>query len=198
MQRIQQQGPERAKDFERDTSKNGTRWWDCKPDKVAIEQRIIKGVLMVVERRGFQKVYDLTERVLPTDIDTTIPSAGEFERHLISRYLRTHGFASAQQISYLRKGLKSYISRTCQEMLENNELQQVTVGKKIYYALPNPTDLLKQSVNRNQVNILSPFDNVVIQRNRLFEIFGFDYQIECYVPQAKRQYGYFSLPLYGE
>jgi uncharacterized protein YcaQ len=150
---------------------------------------------MVVERRGFQKVYDLTERVLPTDIDTTIPSAGEFERHLISRYLRAHGFASAQQNSYLRKGLKSYISRTCQEMLEKNELQQVTVGKQIYYALPNATDLRKQSVNRNQVNILSPFDNVVIQRKRLFEIFGFDYQIECYVPQAKRQYGYFSLPL---
>ena len=69
MQRIQQQGPERAKDFERYTSKKRTRWWDCKPDKVAIEQRFIKGVLMVVERRGFQKVYDLTERVLPTDID---------------------------------------------------------------------------------------------------------------------------------
>ena len=74
--------PLRARDFERDTSKKGTRWWACKPDKVAIEQRFIKGVLMVVERRGFQKVYDLTERVLPTDIDTTIPSAGEFDEFI--------------------------------------------------------------------------------------------------------------------
>jgi uncharacterized protein YcaQ len=195
LQRIQQEGPLRAKDFERDPTKKGTGWWDWKPDKVALEQLFIEGELMVVERRGFQKVYDLTERVLPTDIDTTIPSAKAFERHLISRYLRAHGFASAQQISYLRKGLKSYISRTCQEMLENNELQQVTVGKQTYYALPNATDLLKQSVNRNQVNILSPFDNAVIQRKRLSEVFGFDYQIECYVSPAKRQYGYFSLPL---
>ena len=44
-------------------------------------------------------------------------------------------------------------------------------------------------------NILSPFDNAVIQRKRLSEVFGFDYQIECYVPPAKRQYGYFSFPL---
>jgi uncharacterized protein YcaQ len=195
LHRIQQEGPLRAKDFEHDRTKKSSGWWDWKPDKVALEQLFIEGELMVVERQGFQKVYDLTERVLPTGTDTTIPSAKALERHLISRYLRAHGFASAQQISYLRKGLKSYISRTCQEMLENKELHQVTVGKQTYYALPNANDLLKQSVNRNQVNILSPFDNAVIQRKRLSEVFGFDYQIECYVPPAKRQYGYFSLPL---
>jgi len=80
-------------------------------------------------------------------------------------------------------------------MLENNELQQVALGEQVYFALPYTTDLLKPAVNHNQVNILSPFDNVVIQRKRLSEIFAFDYQIECYVPPAKRQYGYFSLPL---
>jgi uncharacterized protein YcaQ len=195
LQRIQQEGPLRAKDFEHDRTNKGTGWWDWKPDKVALEQLFIEGELMVVERQGFQKVYDLTERVLPEGIDTSIPSENEFERHLISHYLRSHGFASAQQISYLRKGLKSQITQTCLQMLENNELQQVMVGKQIYYALPNVTDLLKQAVNRNQVNILSPFDIAVIQRKRLSEIFGFDYQIECYVPPAKRQYGYFSLPL---
>lgn len=195
LERIRQEGPLRAKDFEHDRTQKSTGWWDWKPDKIALEQLFIEGELMVVERRGFQKVYDLTERVLPEDINTTIPSANEFERYLINRYLRAHGFASAQQISYLRKGLKSHITQTCQKMLENNELQKVTVGKQSYYALPNVTDLLTQSVNRNQVNILSPFDNAVIQRKRLSEIFGFAYQIECYVPPAKRQYGYFSLPL---
>ena len=195
LQRIQQEGPLRAKDFERDNTKKGTGWWDWEPDKVALEQLFIEGELMVVERRGFQKVYDLTERVLPTGIDTTTPSANEFERHLIRGYIRANGFANTQQISYLRKGLKGHIKQTCQEMLENRELQQVTVNEQVYYALPNITYLLKQTVNRNQVNILSPFDNVVIQRKRLSEIFGFEYQIECYVPPTKRQYGYFSLPL---
>lgn len=195
LQRIQQEGPLRAKDFEQNRSNKGTGWWDWKPDKVALEQLFIEGELMVVHRRGFQKVYDLTERVLPKGIDTKFPNANEFERHLIRAYLRANGFASAQQISYLRRGLKNHINRTCQEMLENDELQQVTVGEQFYYGLPNVTDLLKQSVNSHQVNILSPFDNAVIQRKRLSEIFGFDYQIECYIPPAKRQYGYFSLPL---
>ena len=195
LQRIQQEGPLRAKDFEQNRTTKGTGWWDWKPEKIALEQLFIEGELMVVQRLGFQKVYDLTERVLPAGVNTTAPSANEFERYLIRRYLEANGFGNAQQITYLRKGLKSHITRTCQEMLENNELQQVTLAEQVYYALPNITDLLKQSVNHNQVNILSPFDNAVIQRKRLSEIFGFDYQIECYVPPAKRQYGYFSLPL---
>jgi len=117
VQRIQQQGPERAKDFERDTSKNGTRWWDCKPDKVAIEQRIIKGVLMVVERRGFQKVYDLTERVLPTDIDTTIPGAGEFDEF----------------IEVLKPGLKAFMHFNSGKELQLNKVtcnQHIDVNKE--------------------------------------------------------------------
>jgi uncharacterized protein YcaQ len=195
LKRIQEEGPLKAKDFEHDPLKKGAGWWDWKPDKVALEQLFIEGKLMIVERQGFQKVYDLTERVLPAGIDTTTPSENEFEQHLINRYLRAHGVATAQQISYLRKGLKGSIGRTCQEMLENNELQQVKQGKQIYYALPDATELLKQSVSRKKVSILSPFDNAVIQRKRLSEIFGFEYQIECYVPPGKRKYGYFSLPL---
>jgi uncharacterized protein YcaQ len=197
LQRIQQEGPLQAKEFENEGTKKGTGWWDWKPHKVALEQLFIEGQLMVVGRRGFHKVYDLTERVLPKGIDTTAPSANEFERHLIKSYLRANGFAGAQQVCYLRRGLKSHVMQTCQQMLENSELQQVTLSEHVYYILPNTTDLLKKSGNRNHLHILSPFDNVVIQRKRLSEIFGFDYQIECYVPPAKRQYGYFgyfSLP----
>jgi uncharacterized protein YcaQ len=94
-----------------------------KPDKVNLKQLFIEGKLMVVERRGFQKVYDLTERVLPNNIDTTAPRANEFARYLIRGYLRANGFASAQQIGYSRRSLKSIITLTCQEMYENHELQ---------------------------------------------------------------------------
>ncbi|MBU3001773.1 winged helix-turn-helix domain-containing protein [Paraglaciecola arctica] len=195
LQRIKQEGPLRAADFEHKGNHKSSGWWDWKPDKVALEQLFIEGELMVVKRLGFQKVYDLTERVLPSSIDTTVPTVREYERYLIERYLCAHGFASAQQISYLRKGMRSQLTETCQQMLENKELQPITVGGKAYYALPNATDLLKHSISRDQVHILSPFDNLVIQRKRLSDIFGFDYQIECYVPAHKRQYGYFSLPL---
>jgi uncharacterized protein YcaQ len=195
LNRVREEGPLRAKDFETDPSKKSTGWWDWKPDKIALEQLFIEGELMIVQRQGFQKVYDLAERVLPTGLNTTKPSNTEFERYLVTRYLKAHGLGTVQQISYLRKGIKNSIAQTCQQMLENHDLQQVQIGEQCYYALPNAIDLLKQTMNRNQVNILSPFDNLVIQRKRLSELFGFDYQIECYVPPAKRQYGYFSLPL---
>jgi uncharacterized protein YcaQ len=195
IERIRQEGPLQAKDFESETSKKSTGWWDWKPDKVALEQLFIEGQLMVTQRRGFQKVYDLTERVLPADIDTSVPTAAEFEQHLVLRYLQAHGLGKVEQISYQRKGLKSRLTKTCERMLENGQLLAIKIGSEVYYALAEVFDLLKQPVSRKQVHILSPFDNVLIQRKRLSEIFDFDYQIECYVPKQKRKYGYFSLPL---
>lgn len=195
LKRIQEEGPLRAKDFEPDKTKKGSGWWDWKPDKVALEQLFIEGELMVAERQGFQKVYDLTERVLPETVDTSTPSTDEYADYLIRRYLNAHGIGNVEQISYLRKGWKKPIKLRCQQLFENGELRQVIVGGKQYLALPNVADLLTQKVSSNKVSILSPFDNLVIQRKRLSELLGFDYQIECYVPPAKRQYGYFSLPI---
>jgi uncharacterized protein YcaQ len=63
------------------------------------------------------------------------------------------------------------------------------------YALASALEALPVRIGRKQLHILSPFDNLVIQRERLQRLFGFDYQIECYVPQPKRQYGYFCLPI---
>ena len=64
-----------------------------------------------------------------------------------------------------------------------------------YYALPASLELLSKPLARSKLKILSPFDNLLIQRKRMQTLFGFDYLIECYVPEAKRQYGYFSLPI---
>nr|WP_032882146.1 crosslink repair DNA glycosylase YcaQ family protein [Acinetobacter genomosp. 15BJ] len=65
-------------------------------------------------------------------------------------------------------------------------------GQTVYVA----STVLEQEPNiQTEVKILSPFDNLVIHRERLSSLFGFDYRIECYVPAAKRQYGYFCLPL---
>ena len=62
------------------------------------------------------------------------------------------------------------------------------------YALPGAFDRAPKRF-AHTVHILSPFDNVVIQRQRAAQVFDFDYTIECYVPAAKRRYGYFALPL---
>ncbi len=68
-------------------------------------------------------------------------------------------------------------------------------SNETYYTTQQNLDKAQSTKRRNEVTILSPFDNSVIQRERLRNLFGFDYTIECYVPEPKRQYGYFTLPV---
>ena len=193
LQRITTEGPLMAKDFESTGKKTGE--WKSKPAKRALETLFMQGELMVPCRVNFHKVYDLTERVLPEGIDTAPPSPEEYARFLITRYLQANGLGQPAEMAYLLKGTKPLVSATLQEMVSNRELLKVHVGSDSYYALPASLELLSQPLARSKLKILSPFDNLLIQRKRMQALFGFDYQIECYVPEAKRQYGYFSLPI---
>ena len=194
LDRIRLDGPLQSKDFKQATiSREG--WGDWKPAKRALEQLFMEGELMIAKRQGFQKVYDLTERVLPDQVDTSTPSAREYHQHLIDNYLRSNGVGTPAQIAYLRKGLKPAIEKLCEELLEDGHLERVAINRQSYFLLAGQNQLLKTSLSRSRVKILSPFDNLLIQRKRTKALFNFDYLIECYVPAAKRQYGYFCLPL---
>ena len=195
--RIRSDGPLRSRDLEATTKKTGAGWWDWKPAKKALEQMYMQGDLMVCNREGFQKSYDLTERVLPSQVNTKMPSIEEFAEHLVDQQLRCHGLLSLKGITYLRrnaelrKAVKDRVNdRLAQGMLEQIQLSSGEVFILESGALDRPLPRLS-----NRMLILSPFDNTVIQRDRLKALFEYDYQIECYVPEAKRQYGYFSLPL---
>jgi uncharacterized protein YcaQ len=80
-------------------------------------------------------------------------------------------------------------------MHSNRELIQVDVNGISYFALPESLELLNNPLSQSKLKILSPFDNLLIQRNRMQNLFNFNYKIECYVPKPKRQFGYFSLPI---
>ena len=73
-------------------------WWDWKPAKGALEQLFMQGDLMCVRRDGFEKVYDLTERVLPAAVDTSEPSIEAHAAHLVDATIRAHGFGSAAHL----------------------------------------------------------------------------------------------------
>jgi uncharacterized protein YcaQ len=193
LKRIAAEGPLMAKNFEHAAKKTGE--WTRKPAKRALEYLFMQGELMVPYRVNFHKVYDLTERVLPEGTDTTLPYPQEFARFLITRYLQANGLGQAAEIAYLLKNTKPLVSATLQEMVSNGELLQISAGGNSYYALPASLELLSKSLARSKLKILSPFDNLLIQRKRMQALFGFDYVIECYLPEAKRQYGYFSLPI---
>jgi len=193
LKRITTEGPLMAKDFEYTGKRAGE--WKTKPAKRALEYLFMQGELMVPYRVNFHKVYDLTERVLPEDTDTTLPDPEEYARFLITRYLQANGMGQSAEITYLLKNTKPLVSATLQEMVSNGELLQVNAGSNSYYALPASMDLLNKPLARSKLKILSPFDNLVIQRKRMQTLFDFNYLIECYVPEVKRQYGYFSLPV---
>ena len=193
VERIESEGPLMAKDFENDGEKGGE--WESKPAKRALEYLYMQGELMVPYRVNFHKVYDLTERVLPGGTDTALPSPEEYGRFLITRYLRANGVGQASEIAYLLKNTKPLVSSVLQDMLLAGEVQQVRIGQQSYYVMPDSLGLLSKPLARRKLKILSPFDNLLIQRKRIKTLFGFDYQLECYLPASKRRYGYFSLPV---
>lgn len=197
LDRIKSEGPLRSKDFEKPAGHKG-QWFNHSVSKQTLEKLFMDGVLMISERKGFQKVYDLTERVLPDNIDTTFPSPEEFSEYLIRSCLRSQELATIKEISYLRRPeIKVQIKLALKKMILSGEIVEVEIehNENQYFALSNQIKKTYKKQKSDHVQILSPFDSCVIQRSRLQDIFDFNYQIECYVPAPKRKYGYFALPL---
>jgi len=193
IKRVAAEGPLMAKDFEHNGKRTGE--WKTKPAKRALENLYMQGDLMSARRVNFHKVYDLTERVLPEGTDTTTPAPEEQARFLITRYLQANGLGRPAEIAYLLKGTKQLVTETMQDMVSAGELRPIRAGGEPFHALPASLELLNKPLARSKLKILSPFDNLVIQRKRMQHLFGFDYLIECYLPAAKRRYGYFTLPV---
>lgn len=200
--RIREEGPLQARDFE-DNRHKSTGWWDWKPAKQAMERLFLAGELMIAKREGFQKVYDLKERVLPEDIDTRMPSEKEWQRFQINTMINALGLARIQEICYLRTTTRKLfkhdilpgIRRTIAELNEAGEIIEVSLHGNPYFTTEENLNRIPIRLGRKNARFLSPFDNLVIQRKRTLELFDFDYQLECYLPAHKRTYGYFSLPI---
>ncbi len=197
LERIRAEGALTSKDFEPPPGTKRGTWWDWKPAKRALEILFWQGYLMISERRNFQKVYDLTERVLPPETDTTVPTQEELGQFHVRRALGAMGVAQEREIhDAFHIADRATLAAALEAMLQTDEVTHVSVPgvESDYYAL---TDTLEQIDMEapNSVHILSPFDNLTIQRERMERLFGFQYTIECYLPPAKRTYGYFVLPI---
>lgn len=197
---IRNEGPKRARDFENESYKAGS-WWNWKPAKLALERLFMQGDLMISGRSGMQKTYDLAERVLPSFIDTTEPTPLELAEYLVKTNLRAYGFTTLKQITHLRKGndLKKNVNQVLQTMLEEGSISQVKIEGLSSAFVQNDVFENTFDVKNSDVWLLSPFDNAIIHRDRIKQVFDFDFRLECYTPKEKRQYGYFCLPiLFGD
>ncbi len=196
--RIRKEGPLGSKDFKSNTDVKREQWWDWKPAKTALELLFWRGDLMVTRRDNFQRIYDLTGRVLPQGTDTSIPEKDELGRFLVRRALQAQGVSTLNDIvKHIHAAGREVIKSAVDSLLEQDEIIGVSVeGDGAYFALPDQLECLPvDSEGSRDVHILSPFDNLIILRDRLSMLFMFDYALECYTPKNKRQYGYFVLPV---
>jgi len=197
---IRANGAARSADFERSDGKKGT-WWDWKVEKKALEYWFGKGELMVARRVNFQRVYDLRERVRPGWDDAQALAWPEAERELVLRTVYALGAAKAGWIAdYFR--LKKQDTAACARQLAAEgrlRLAALEGSDEPLYYHPGRQTLLEEAANgrlrAERTTLLSPFDSLIWHRQRMKELFDFDFTIECYLPAAKRKYGYFLLPI---
>ncbi|MDF2418151.1 winged helix-turn-helix domain-containing protein [Acinetobacter beijerinckii] len=198
--KIRIDGPQKSREFE-SFIKNSSSWWNWKPTKIALEQLFMQGDLMISARKGMEKVYDIRERVLPTTVNTTLPTALEYAEYLVKTYLKAYGFTTLKQITHLKTGalLRKNVETILKQKLDEKMIQKiVTHDQQTIYVL---NELMEWNDNPNplKVSLLSPFDNSIIHRDRVKTHFDFDFRLECYTRQENRKYGYFCLPiLFGD
>ncbi|MCE1254370.1 MAG: winged helix DNA-binding domain-containing protein [Anaerolineae bacterium] len=199
LQRIRDEGPLRSADFEQ--SKTPGLWWNWKDEKRILEHLFNLGELMISRRIKFQRVYDLSQRVMPAWQDEMAPDFETVKRELIMRSVHCLGITRPEWVAdYYRlpkKGIGEYLNR----LAEDQRLITCEVDgfNDVFYIHPDHRGVYdqacRQSLQATYTTLLSPFDPLVWDRTRARQLFDFDYTIEAYVPAPKRKYGYFCLPL---
>ncbi|HEY9102772.1 winged helix-turn-helix domain-containing protein [Chitinimonas sp.] len=199
---IRERGPVRSADFERQGGAKGGGWWDWKPEKRHLEVLFTAGRLMVAERRNFQRIYDLAERVIPHwDDARDLPTPAAAQAEMVRRSCQALGVVKAGWVADYYRLKRGKYEAALHALADAGELIPVRIedSKHDAYVHRELAPLLAEAEAgklQSTVNtLLSPFDPVVWDRKRAVELFDFDYRLECYTPAPKRKYGYFVLPI---
>ena len=197
MGRIREEGPLCSADFKDTSDQHTGSWWGWKPAKHALATLWLAGDLMVSSRRNFQRLYDLRERVLPDHVDTTEPDPDDLARFFTRRTVANRGVARAGRAHWGGQG-KARITAAVAELVDAGEVVRVVVeglGDEEFVVFADDLASAPDANPPTSLHFLSPFDNMTIDRSWMEALFGFEYRIECYVPQPKRKHGYFCLPI---
>ena len=191
---VRDQGPISAGQLA-DEEKRGTdHWgWNWTDAKVAVEYLFWAGRVATRERRNFERLYDVPERVIPADVlATPTPTEEEAHRELLVRAARACGVGTVSDLAdYFR--IRTPLARPrVAELVEEGRLVEVEVRgwRHPAYALPNLV-VPRRAAHRA---LLVPFDPLIWERDRTERMFGFRYRVEIYVPADKRVHGYYVLP----
>jgi uncharacterized protein len=197
LEEIRARGPLGISDL-RGAGKRRGGWWGWSEGKVALEWLFWTGQVSTHSRRRFERIYDLTGRVLPKHvIDAPTPAVEEAQRELLRTAIRALGVATERDLrDYFRMPVADAKARIA-ELAEAGDLQPVAVERWKQRAYMAPHARVPRRVDAHA--LLSPFDSLVWERNRTERLFGFRYRLEIYTPARQREHGYYVLPfLLGE
>lgn len=201
---IREHGETRASDFVR-TDGQESGWFNWKVEKVALEALLSTGELMIARRHNFHRIYDLRERVLeralPGWTDLQAPDFDEVKREQALKAVRALGVTPWDWAPDYFRTPKIGAEKLIKGLAQEGKLITVEVEgwNKPWYVHPDNAALAEAAASNKLpltlTTFLSPFDPLVWDRTRGKVMFDFDYRIECYTPEAKRRYGYFTLPI---
>jgi uncharacterized protein YcaQ len=194
---IAQRGPMSASDFEdlgdERARSRGQGWWSWDDTKRAVEYLFWVGEITPLKRRSsFERVYDLTERVIPRDVLDVHVDEEEAYRELVDRAARAHGIATEADLrDYFRLPLAAS-KHAVTQLVEHGRLVPVRVEGWKQQAYMHAEARVPRSIETSA--LISPFDSLVWNRERTKRLFDFHYRIEIYTPSHKRVHGYYVLP----
>lgn len=210
--RIAEGGPALSREMKEDDHKSGG-WWNWHPSKTALEFLWRTGRLSISGRDNFQKIYDLSERVVPAAHHAAEVEHDAFVDWACRQALTRLGFATSGEIAAFWNLVTPQEAKLWVER-QRDELEEVLIAPfdggrprpsfafagladrlgagDAAYSGNGPADLPEPPA---RVRVLSPFDPLLRDRNRAERLFGFCYRIEVFVPEAKRDYGYYVFPL---
>ena len=199
-----ERGPLATRDFPRPARLGKSEgWWDWSPHKAALEFLWRTGEVAIHSRRGFEKIYDLAERVhgpLPES-----PARDALVAWACMNALERLGSATAREIAHFAWAITpAEAGAWCAKAAKRGEIAQVSLERlgrapRPGFARLDWKDAAGRVAPDTTPRLLAPFDPLIRERARLSELFGFDYRFEAFVPAAKRVHGYYTMPvLVGE
>lgn len=195
MGEIRERGPLGSRDFDGEAS--GPGMWRLKPAKRMLEALWSAGRLVIAGRQGFQRLYDLPERVIPDAmLGAPLPGEAEFLRTIVERAVRARGaltVAGVVEHWRLRGGVAG-VRGAVESLVADESLRLCPVAGGGAPVLV-PADADPAAARPAGAVLLSPFDNLLWDRPFAERIFGFSHLIEVYKPAPQRRFGYYVLPL---
>jgi uncharacterized protein YcaQ len=194
LEEIRARGPLGSRHFE---GEGGGGMWEWKPAKRVLDSLWDSGDLSIAGRQGFQRLYDLTERVIPRGVlEAPVPSHAEALRALVLRSVRARGALTESGIAehYRLPGRTAAVRSHVAALVAEGALRRLTVGDGGPGVLVAGDQPLGETVSPG-ATLLSPFDNLLWDRPFAERLFGFRHVMEMYKPSPRRVYGYYVMPL---